>query len=71
MTAEARADPVWIEHDGRDCPVDGSVSVIIRFRIGDVSGPHPARRWRWRAWPGLGRVSHDIVAWRRAGQKAE
>ena len=58
--------PPWNTHHGGECPVPRTETVTIRFRNGDVHGPYPASRWRWRAWDRSNDYAYDITEWRRA-----
>jgi hypothetical protein len=60
------AERIWIDHDGGAMPVTPETTVMVCFRNGQISGPYPAGRWRWKSWPApLQRVEFDIVKWCR------
>ena len=38
----------WIKWEGGDCPVPPDASVEVKLRSGNVMGPRPAYRYRWK-----------------------
>ena len=38
----------WIKWAGGDCPVPPDASVEVKLRSGNVMGPRPAYRYRWK-----------------------
>lgn len=56
----------WATHEGGSVPVAPDVLVEVRYRIGVVSDPVPAKQRRWESWPAdVGQTDWDIVQWRR------
>ena len=37
----------WIEHDGKEMPVDGDVIVDVQWGDGEVFEDTPASTWNW------------------------